>query len=74
MSQPLPRKRSAIYVLTESHMGKLDELITEIQAVYCDILSNRQFLVTSGPAATPASGLTNAVIENHCCLEQVISD
>ena len=67
-------KRSKIYVLTEVHMAKLDELITEIQAVFCDIYSNRQLSVTSGLEITPASGLLNAVAENRLNFDDILGD
>lgn len=67
-------KRTNIYVLTEVHMAKLDELITEIQAVYCDIYSNRKLSVTKGLEVTPASGLLNAMVENKLKLNDMTAD
>ena len=55
-------------------MAKLDELITEIQAVYCDIYSNRKLSVTNGLEVTPASGLINAVAENKLNFDDVIGN
>lgn len=66
------KSKTSVYVLTENHIQKLDELITELQCVYCDIYSNRQLSLTSGLESTPASGLINAVIENNVDMEDLL--
>lgn len=68
----LKNQKTSIYILTETHMGKLDELITELQAVYCDIYANRELSVTSALAKTPASGLINATIDNNSDLDDFL--
>ena len=67
----IPRTKTSIYVLTESHMQKLDELISELQCVYCDIYSNRQLSITSGLEETTASGLVNCLIESRLAIEDI---
>lgn len=57
--------KTSIYILTETHIQKLDELISELQCVYCDIYSNRQLSLTSGLEKTPLSGLLNAIPKNR---------
>ena len=73
MKNPANRK-TEIYILTEAHMARLDELISEIQAVYLDIFSNRGLSVTSGMERTPASGLINALSENELAFEDVFEE
>lgn len=70
----LSKKRTNIFVVDEGRMAKLDELISELQCVYCDILSNRGLSVTSGLERTPMSGLLNAISENGLSLDDVSSD
>ena len=69
----LSKNKTSVYILNESHMRKLDELISEIQCVYCDILSNRALSVTSGLEVTPASALLNAISENRLSIDDVTS-
>ncbi len=66
--------RANIYVLTQSHMDRLDELIMEIQAVYCDIFSNRHLTVTTGLERTPGSALVNAVVENNITYDDLTTN
>lgn len=66
-------EKADVYVLTQNHMGKIEELISELQSVYCDIFSNRHLKVTSGLEITPASALINAVIENKRDFDEIIS-
>lgn len=65
-------KPSNIYVLTDTHMTKLDELITEIQAVYCDIYSNRGLSLSSMLDTSPAPGLINDAIETNVDFEDIL--
>lgn len=60
-------------MLTGQHMDKLDELITEIQAVYCDIYSNRHLTVTTGIEIPPTSAVVNAAEVKDLTIEQAIS-
>ena len=67
-----PKDKASVYVLNENHMQKLDELITELHCVYCDIYSNRELSTTSGLRETPTSALINALIENNVAKDHVI--
>jgi hypothetical protein len=71
----LPKKRTTIFVLDENRMAKLDELISELQCIYCDILSNRGLSITSGAiSSTPISTLLNHVSENGLSLGDVLPE
>ena len=39
------KDQTTVYVLTADQMTQLDELISSLQAVYCDIYSNRELSV-----------------------------
>jgi hypothetical protein len=66
--------RKDIFILDEMRMQKLDELISELQCLYCDIFSNRSLSVTSGLDRTPASGLINALSENGLSMDDILED
>ena len=70
----LSKKRTTIYVLDEHRMTKLDELISELQCAYCDILSNRGLSFTSGLQEPPVSGFLNAISENGLTISDVSSE
>jgi len=65
------KTRTSIYILGEEHMRKLDELISEIQCIYCDIFSNRCLTVTSKYAGTPESAFINANSGNGQSMDDI---
>lgn len=67
------KKRTNVFIVDEQRMNKLDELISELQCVYCDILSNRGLSIGLGLERTPLSALLNAASENNLSLDDVLS-
>jgi len=67
------QKRTNVFIVDEPRMQKLDELISELQCVYCDILSNRGISISLGLERTPLSALLNAASENNLSLDDVLT-
>jgi hypothetical protein len=67
------KERKNVFIVDEQRMHKLDELISELQCVYCDILSNRGLSISSGRERTPLSTLLNAASENNIPLDDLLS-
>lgn len=67
------KARTNVFIVDEQRMQKLDELISELQCVYCDILSNRGLSISLGLERTPLSALLNAASENNVPLDDLLS-
>jgi len=59
------KDQTTVYVLTADQMLQLDELISSLQAVYCDIFSNRELSVEGILNTTPRIALLSAVIKDQ---------
>jgi hypothetical protein len=46
LNPQLPNPEPEFYMLNAIDMQKLDELITELQCIYCDIYANRSLSLT----------------------------
>jgi hypothetical protein len=59
------KDQTTVYVLTADQMGQLDELISSLQAVYCDIFSNRELSIDEVLKKTPMMAVLTAVIKDQ---------
>ena len=59
------KNNTSVYVLSEDQMGRLDELISELQSVYCDIYSNRELPMEKVLGKMPIAAALTAVIKDQ---------
>ena len=65
------KKNTSVYVLSEDQMARLDELISELQSVYCDIYSNRELSVEKVLGKMPMMAALTAVIKDQFSFEDL---
>lgn len=65
------KNNTSVYVLSEDQMSQLDELISALQSVYCDIYSNRELSAERVLGKIPMMAVLTAVIKDQFSFEDL---